>query len=158
MPKKLPPGASLSDRLRHWTDRSAGPDSCWPWLGTRCREYGSMTVEGRSHPAHRVVLHVETGITLATALVARHSCDNPICCNPDHLEWGTIAENQSDMAARGRSTAGERHPNAKLTAREVKVIRERRAAGEKAKSISADFEISTAQVYDIALRKSWKWL
>jgi hypothetical protein len=31
-----------------------------------------------------------------------HHCDNPPCCNPDHLFVGTRADNAADMIAKGR--------------------------------------------------------
>ena len=34
---------------------------------------------------------------------------------PDHLFSGTVADNQMDMAAKGRSRRGERHHHARLT-------------------------------------------
>jgi hypothetical protein len=35
-------------------------------------------------------------------LIYRHKCDNPMCINPDHLEWGTTADNSRDSIERGR--------------------------------------------------------
>ena len=34
--------------------------------------------------------------------VVMHSCDVPLCCNPSHLVGGTYADNNRDMAAKGR--------------------------------------------------------
>lgn len=36
-------------------------------------------------------------------LVVRHKCDNLRCVNPEHLEIGTLADNNKDRAKRGRS-------------------------------------------------------
>lgn len=35
-------------------------------------------------------------------MVVRHKCDNPSCCNPDHLEIGTVSDNIKDQYNRNR--------------------------------------------------------
>jgi hypothetical protein len=47
--------------------------------------------------------------------VVLHACDNPPCCNPEHLSWGTQRENTADRVAKGRSARGERNGKSKLT-------------------------------------------
>lgn len=44
-----------------------------------------------------------------------HECDNPPCCNPEHLFSGTRTENLQDMVAKERNVHGENHHFAKLT-------------------------------------------
>jgi hypothetical protein len=85
-------------------DRSGGEDACWPWQGrimvTR-GGYGRLTVNGRIVGAHRMALVISTGGD-CPGLFACHHCDNPICCNPKHLFWGTPQDNVNDCIAKGR--------------------------------------------------------
>jgi hypothetical protein len=53
---------------------------------------------------------------------------------------------------------GEAHPEAKLTERDVREIRRRRALGEPAIDIADDYEIDPSNVCQIALRRTWGWL
>jgi hypothetical protein len=66
-----------------------------------------------------------------------------------NLRYGTRSDNQQDRTRHG--TNGH-----KLTAADVFVIRERRAAGEKIAAIAADFEITDVMVSKIARRVLWK--
>lgn len=50
-----------------------------------------------------------------------HSCDNPSCCNPDHLFSGTQADNIKDMDAKGRR--GTWHPKGDLNPSKQKNVR-----------------------------------
>lgn len=53
-----------------------------------------------------------------------HTCDNPICFNPDHLFLGDHNANMADRQKKGRTQSGERHNMAKLTADQVARIRQ----------------------------------
>lgn len=125
---------------------------CWPWSRARSdTNYGRITIQGISFDAHRVVLFLATGVI---GDVARHKCDNPPCCNPTHLQWGTAYDNRHDCIGRGRDArgprhgsvtvpgcapAGERAPKAMLTNAQATEIRARHAAGTAGGVLASEY-------------------
>jgi hypothetical protein len=84
-------------RLR-FTDKG-----CWEWQGTRLETgYGLARYQGKYQSVHRVVFRLMKG-KIKSGNVILHSCDNPPCCNPDHLSQGSHQENMDDMVSKGRS-------------------------------------------------------
>ena len=74
-------------------------DECINAKGTVGNAYGHVRY---GHDwAHRVEWERVHG-PIPAGLVVRHSCDNPACVNLAHLLLGTVADNQRDMAERGR--------------------------------------------------------
>lgn len=65
-----------------------------------------------SRQVHKVVWEVHFG-PVPKGLVVRHSCDNPPCCNPDHLLIGTQQDNVNDMIERGRYRGSGRREKCK---------------------------------------------
>ena len=96
----LPPDPRFARRFWSYVDRG-DPASCWLWLGSTDRQgYGWFTWPGQGrrrqkYRAHRVALALlEPPST--EELLCLHSCDVPGCCNPNHLRWGTAADNVRD--------------------------------------------------------------
>jgi len=60
--------------------------------------------------AHRVAFYLHNG-SINNNLNVNHSCDNKLCCNPDHLWQGTQKENLQDMSSKGRhiGNLGKKH-------------------------------------------------
>ena len=77
---------------------------CWPFQGARTAPgwHGSVTYHGRRIVAHRLAWTLARG-PIPAGLLVLHRCDNPPCCNPDHLYLGTQRENMRDAAAKGRT-------------------------------------------------------
>lgn len=83
-------------------DRSAGPNACWPWTGAISDTgYGVFSENSRFFRPHRRAYEFTNG-PIPPGLEICHTCDNPPCCNPAHLEALTHAENMAQMADRGR--------------------------------------------------------
>ena len=126
-------GKDLASRLARRVDSSGGPNACWPWTGpTTYQGYGHIcaTEAGSKKQSprtvHSVALELFSGGRPEGAY-ALHICDNPTCCNPAHLYWGTHEQNVADKVARDRCAkmSGEAHPLAKLTRAQVEELRAR---------------------------------
>ncbi len=63
------------------------------------KPYGKITMS-----VHRLASGLANG-PIPKGLFVLHRCDNPRCCNPDHLFLGAHSENMADMSRRnGRET------------------------------------------------------
>jgi hypothetical protein len=89
---------------------------CWEWRGASSYGYGVIMRGRKRLRVHRLAYELWCG-SIPNGMVMRHSCDNPCCVNPSHLEPGTQAENIQDIVVRGR------HGRKKLTVDQVVAIR-----------------------------------
>lgn len=126
-------------------------------LYTGCKDgfgYGMVFYQKRSRRVHRVVLSIITDEPIDTKKVAMHKCDTPACLNPEHLSWGTIAENNTDRHNKGRNGdfSGEKNPSARLTWEDVAVIRSRPLSISK---MAKQFSVSVTHIKRILKGTSW---
>lgn len=92
---------SVLDRIFHHT--AIQDNGCCEWVGYKNTEgYASIVVDGKRKMVHRLVYENIVG-PIPEGMVIRHTCDNPPCCNPEHLLIGTAADNVCDSIERGRS-------------------------------------------------------
>jgi len=130
---------------------------CWEWQGyTHTHGYGGVYGDdNKQFRVHRVAYGLAHG-DFDQSLHVCHHCDNPICCNPAHLFLGTHEDNMRDMVRKGRSTAGEKHGMAKLTAAQVIEIRELLAAGDLTHgAIAKQYGVSRPAVSQINTGARW---
>jgi hypothetical protein len=153
------PHASLEVRLWRHVEKT---ETCWLWRGCISNKgYGRIRVFIDGKPkmieSHRIAWQVTHG-PIPPGLHVLHKCDNPPCCNPDHLFLGTHGDNMRDMESKGRSnkTRGSKHHNAKLSEDDVREIRRLYSAGFNRRRIAEKFRVTLAAVKLIAARKSWK--
>lgn len=163
---------TLAQRLDHYTDKSGGPDACWPWTGyIGSHGYGVVTTKDKKQRlAHRETWKEENG-PIPEGMFVCHTCDNKPYRNPRHLFLGTAADNSADMAAKGRGRGairpGARNGSAKLTDEQVMEIRrlgeqaracKPRRPGPSQREISERFGVHLSTVENILSGKLWRHL
>jgi hypothetical protein len=83
-------------------------------------EYGyyTISINNKTEYMHRYVYRFYNG-DIPNGYVVRHTCDNPLCINPNHLIIGTPADNVNDMVMRNRSCIGSSNGRSKLSEEQV---------------------------------------
>lgn len=162
-----------SDIERFWSHVDKKSESeCWVWKKSLCqRGYGKFQVGGKTIKANRFSM-VASGIEIPENMCACHSCDNPPCCNPNHLWVGSSADNQRDRAAKGRSSKGERNPSKthpelfrgennhahQLTSEAVSWLRENPPTGKNMNSEALKYSVSPSALRAAIVGSTWRHL
>lgn len=141
-------------------------NDCWIWIGAHTpRGYGQMCVNYRNIRATRISLLLH-GITVDKDRIVCHRCDTPSCVRPDHLFVGTASDNMRDMVAKGRMPMhlrkgntlyrGEKNPSARLTAEQVKEIRDRYANQDISQdALAKRYGVSPNCISRVIQRTTW---
>lgn len=119
---------SEKDVRRFWSkvDRK-GDRECWPWKAKAALDsgYGLMNIwvepgKRRNVVASRISCFLAHGSPPHASAKSLHSCDNPTCCNPSHLRWGTQLDNVADAKERKRHVNPPRmHSNPEWNAKRL---------------------------------------
>lgn len=170
-----------SDVARLWSKiRKGDSDECWPWQAKArlVTGYGLLNIyvtEGRRRNvvASRIVCKIAHGEPPYEGAHALHSCDNPPCCNPKHLRWGTPKDNAADAIERGRNSPpplnasyrrrdtqpkGGRVHNQSLDEAKVREIWRLHLAGMNTSRIAEVVGAKQHAVADVARGRSWRHL
>lgn len=123
--------------------------------------YTRIYIHGKHERLFRYIYEQKYGKIPKDKLI-RHKCDNPSCCNIEHLEIGTPKDNVTDMIVRGRYNPHKDNPNCrgeknkfnKLTKEEVKNIF---ISNESYSKMSKKYNVSKTLIYRIRKQIDWKW-
>lgn len=137
--------------------RVSGMTPCLEWQGSRDKKgYGRFNAGTGGAP--RFMLAHRFAFELAGRLDDRpllHACDNPRCCNVDHLSSGSIAENNEDMRRKGRYAYGVRSGHAKLNDAAVRSIRDR-SARESWRALAEEYGVAYRTLVDVVHGVTWQ--
>lgn len=135
-------------------------NGCIEFQGCRdAKGYGRTWNAGKHIRAHRLAWELAHG-PIPDGLQVCHHCDNPPCCNPEHLFLGTNADNMADARAKGRlpdmpRPMGVTHHHAKLNPDTVREIRERgRSYGIK--RLAQEYGVSRRAIQGVLNRTTWR--
>lgn len=179
---------------KHYVD----DNGCWIWTGRYHRSkkellqgkknYGTIEIYDSSYKgkkrkirAHRASYEAFHGL-IPAGLYVCHSCDVPLCVNPEHLWLGTAKDNSEDMIKKGRSlkgrpsplkgkpsplkgrkgiskNMGSQHPRAKLTEEQVLEIRSLHSTKKLSYvDLARQFKVSDNLIGKIVRRERWPHL
>lgn len=159
-PHLMPKGQYVRCQSRSeffWSRVQKGsPDECWMWLGDSASGYGYA--KGRKL-AHRESYELNCGGIPAGSLVL-HSCDNSLCVNPKHLSLGDQSQNMKDRRDRFPFSGAACGSGAKLTRRDVQLIR---AIQASCRPITPNIirtacyqQVSLSAIRDVLSGRNWK--
>lgn len=129
---------------------------CWEWQQScSSRGYGKIGILGKSKHAHRSAYEEFIG-PIPEGMYVCHKCDNPSCCNPEHLFLGTAKDNSMDRDSKGRQSRGSRHTSSKLSEETVIEIIKMLNDGERPFNIAKAFNVTQSIVCHIKVGRTWR--
>lgn len=154
------PQVLAADILKRWRAGTLPTEPCMVWPYNTIGRHGRAGMTAKRGPGDYEMVYVARWLLIESnppgamdGLVTRHTCDNPRCVNPHHLEPGTYADNTRDMIDR------ERCGTTRLTADQVKQIIQRYATGQSYQyELAEEFGVSQATISCIVNRKTWTHL
>ena len=155
MPKMIAAFGSLDAAAEVFWPKSARGDGCWKWMLSPHKGYGRWkVVRGgvryvwAAHRAAFVLHHRREPV----GDVVRHTCDNPLCVNPAHLEEGSYQDNAIDAARRGRLSGQV------LDAAKVRVVRAAVSGGANPAEVAEVLGVSATAIRRIVKQIDWAWV
>lgn len=119
--------------------------------------YPRVVRDGRGHRMHRYLYQKVHGELDSPDVIIRHSCDQPLCINVDHLKRGTTQDNMRDKMSRNRQAKGSDVGTSKLTESQVRLIKYF-YLGWRLREIADLYSVSLSQISRIRTGKLWAHL
>jgi len=149
-------GKFIQQNINSLMSRVHKTESCWLWTGLISQDgYGKVGYNYKTYRAHRLIFELLTKQNINNKYLC-HSCDNPLCVNPKHLFIGTQKDNIKDASNKNRRAIGEKHPQHKLTEKEVLEIRNLKKNGKTIKELSYLFKVNQSSISAITTYRYWK--
>lgn len=165
-PNLIPPAHIEQKSALFWSKVAIGSsDECWEWQSTRRNNYGYFHTRtrrdgkrvSRRDGAHRIAYFLTYHIWPGTNDVC-HRCDNPPCCNPNHLFNGSRTDNMNDAYSKHRMpiTRGSQRTSAKLNEESVCLIRDLHKQGHTYAKLAQQFSVCEGSIQQVIHRTRWK--
>ena len=123
------------------------PGPCWIWqLSTDRFGYGNVTIKRWTRRAHILSCEVKHMRRAQKGEVVRHLCNNPPCCNPCHLVFGSHKDNSRDSLLHGTSKNYKFDPDS---------VRHVRASNKTNTELAEQYGVHRRAIYNIRTRKTW---
>lgn len=133
---------------------------CKECISHKCKHdgYTKISLNGKVISLHRLEWEKVHG-QIPEGMCILHRCDNPACCNVEHLFLGTQQDNIIDMNNKGRRKNGDvkgiRNPQHKLTEKEVLEIKNSKSL---LREYAEFYNVSISTISDIRVGRRWKHL
>jgi len=159
----FPEQLTEKDIERFWSKvERKGDDECWEWKGTRdIGNYGKLYISSPKRTtlmAHRISYFLKNG-KFPLEMKILHICDNPPCCNPNHLKIGTQKDNVDDCIKKGRRSPQNCDNNNRRILNSSQVIETKElyeTGSYSAREIAEKYCVHTTTINYILRGISWK--
>lgn len=97
-------------------------NACWDWNFFKTKK-GYPVFRGKNYlfACHRLSWMIFNASLIPKDMCVCHTCDNRICCKPEHLWIGTRGENIRDMLRKGRGASWAKKLAGKLRVKKEKL-------------------------------------
>lgn len=134
---------------------------CWEYSGAKDADgYGMFWFQGKTKGAHQFSARYLGNMILQPGNHVCHSCDNPPCCNPNHLFVGSSQMNTADRQAKGRTVKGSQVGTSVYSEDIIKKIKDayktRTHYRGIIKDLSQEFNVSYGVVWTCCRNQGWR--